>query len=200
MVFLDVIVFFPLIVFPSTGFTPSSSNSYCGFFGGCQLPTTSFTSVFLENLVPAKLRFSYAKQHVRYTQNEVHIIKSEQCLTRTIFDTRSYRFHYRFVIVLVHVPHAANYQNIGSPLDHIKWLQHMDHSPVSKSLEKEPESNRISSCCCFEPVPETLFDIYVWASLSFFSSYLFFEWELNIANGGSWNTKRIAAGLFQSPI
>ena len=108
---------------------------------------------FFDNLVPAKLRFPYAKQHVRYTQNEMHTIKSGQCLTRTIFDTRSYRFHYRFVIVLVHVPHAANYQNIGSPLDHTKWLQHMDHRPVSNCLEKNPETNGISSCCCFEHIP-----------------------------------------------
>ena len=30
----------------------------------------------------------------------------------------------------------------------------------------------------------------------FFSSYRFLEWELHIANGGSWHTKRIGAGLF----
>ena len=33
----------------------------------------------------------------------------------------------------------------------------------------------------------------------FFSSYRFFEWELHIANGGSWHTKRIGAGLLYSP-
>ena len=43
------------------------------------------------------------------------------------------------------------------------------------------------------------FDIYVWASLSLFFFLLsFFEWELNIANRGQWNTKRIAVGLFHS--
>ena len=34
----------------------------------------------------------------------------------------------------------------------------------------------------------------------FFSSYRFLEWELHIANGGSWHTKRIGAGLLYSPI
>ena len=34
----------------------------------------------------------------------------------------------------------------------------------------------------------------------FFASYRFLEWKLYIANRGSWNTKRIAAGLVQSPI
>ena len=33
----------------------------------------------------------------------------------------------------------------------------------------------------------------------FFSSYRFLEWELHIANGGSWHTKRIGAGLLYSP-
>ena len=46
MVFPRVIVFFPLIVFPSAGFTPSWNNSYCVFFVGYHLTTTSFTSVF----------------------------------------------------------------------------------------------------------------------------------------------------------
>ena len=34
----------------------------------------------------------------------------------------------------------------------------------------------------------------------FFSNYRFLEWELHIANGGSWHTKRIGAGLLYSPI
>ena len=33
----------------------------------------------------------------------------------------------------------------------------------------------------------------------YFSSYRFLEWELHIANGGSWHTKRIGAGLLYSP-
>ena len=33
----------------------------------------------------------------------------------------------------------------------------------------------------------------------FSSSYRFLEWELHIANGGSWHTKRIGAGLLYSP-
>ena len=145
MVFLDVIVFFLLSFFQVLASHLHQANHIVVSLGD-----VSFQ--------PQALHLFFGKS---CTYNEMYIIKSGQCLTRTIFDTRSYRVHYRFVIVLVHVPHAANYQNIGSPLDHIKWLQHMDHSPVSKSLEKEPESNRISSCCCFEPVPETLFDIYV---------------------------------------
>ena len=39
--------------------------------------------------------------HVRYTQNKIQIIKSGQCLTRTIFHSKGYRFRYRFVIVLI---------------------------------------------------------------------------------------------------
>ena len=47
-------------------------------------------------------------------QNEVQKLlgphQSPKKAERTIFDTRSYRFHYCFVMVLVHVPHACKTQ------------------------------------------------------------------------------------------
>ena len=41
--------------------------------------------------------------------------------------------------------------------------------------------------------------MYEHRSRFFFPSYRFLEWKLHIANGGSWHTKRIGAGLLYSP-
>ena len=46
---------------------------------------------------------------------------------------RQYDFQSGTMNALFHVPHAANYQNIGSPLDHTKWLQHMDQTAQSQN-------------------------------------------------------------------
>ena len=77
MVFADVIVFFPLIVFPGAGFTPSSSKSYCGFFGGCQLPTTSFTSVFFWKIL-------YLQSCDCPTQNNMQGICKTRCTSSKV--------------------------------------------------------------------------------------------------------------------
>ena len=110
MVFLRVIVFFFLIVFPSVGFTPSWNNSYCVFFVGYHLITTSF-SYFFRGWNDAISYWSYwsmsHKQYIMYM----------------------YEHRYRF-----------------------------------------------------------------------FSSYRLLEWKLHMANGGSWHTKRIGAGLLYFPI
>ena len=74
--------FFPIIVFPSAGFAPWSKNSHERGKGKGK----------------GRVKEGKGKRKGKGEERE-RKRKKRQCLTRIIFDAKSYRFRYRFVIV-----------------------------------------------------------------------------------------------------